>query len=383
MYQICKRVFHLCDSTNNIQVVMYNKKFALLYKNCIIVQGVRHNIICDLQRKRYLQIPTHLVSILKSLENNDLETVCHQYDKDGKANLTNFLNFLEEENYLFFTDELEFWEELNLQWFPRGFVTNAVVDLAENHMYYQMQKKIIQSLTDVGCRFVQFRFLQNQLISEEKLRKELEVINNSNLLSIEIVIRYNSNITLHSYKDICIKFPKITIVVYDSKAIKGSFIHPRFKIVSNTVESEKCCGIVDKRIFEIHTQKFTESLNYNSCLNRKISIDKKGNIKNCPSMSQSFGNIKDTTLEEALDHPDFKKYWNITKDQINVCKDCEFRYVCTDCRAYTETPEDIYAKPLKCGYDPYTGKWEEWSTHPMKQKAIDYYEMRELVDGER
>jgi SPASM domain peptide maturase of grasp-with-spasm system len=96
-------------------------------------------------------------------------------------------------------------------------------------------------------------------------------------------------------------------------------------------------------------------------------------------MSQSFGNIKDTTLEEALSHPDFKKYWNITKDQIEVCKDCEFRHICTDCRAYIEEPENQYSKPLKCGYNPYTNKWEEWSTNPLKQKAIEYYGMQELV----
>ena len=100
-------------------------------------------------------------------------------------------------------------------------------------------------------------------------------------------------------------------------------------------------------------------------------------------MPQSFGNIKDTTLEEALNHPEFKKYWNITKDQIEVCKDCEFRHICTDCRAYTERThfqEDIdLSKPLKCGYNPYTNEWAEWSTNPLKQKAIAYYGMQELV----
>lgn len=124
---------------------------------------------------------------------------------------------------------------------------------------------------------------------------------------------------------------------------------------------------------------FAESKSYNSCLNRKISIDINGNIKNCPSMPQSFGNIRDTTLQEAIEHKDFKKYWSITKDQIDVCKDCEFRYICTDCRAYKENPEDDYSKPLKCGYSPYTNKWEEWSTNPLKQKAIEYYDMQELV----
>ena len=67
-----------------------------------------------------------------------------------------------------------------------------------------------------------------------------------------------------------------------------------------------------------------------------------------------------------------------------VCKDCEFRYICTDCRAYTEkthTNEEGLdtSKPLKCGYNPYTGEWEEWSTNPLKQKAIQFYGMQDLI----
>jgi SPASM domain peptide maturase of grasp-with-spasm system len=96
-------------------------------------------------------------------------------------------------------------------------------------------------------------------------------------------------------------------------------------------------------------------------------------------MSASFGNIKDTTLEKALNKENFKKHWNITKDQILVCKDCEFRHLCTDCRAYIEDPDNINSKPLKCGYDPYTNEWSEWSTNPLKQKGIDYYGMAELI----
>lgn len=149
--------------------------------------------------------------------------------------------------------------------------------------------------------------------------------------------------------------------------------------LENEIKSFANCGIVSRNYFGVDKDKVIESINHNSCLNRKISIDKDGNIKNCPSMAESFGNIKDTTLEEALNKPGFKKYWNITKDQIEVCKDCEFRHICTDCRAYIEDPENQYSKPLKCGYNPYTNEWEEWSTNPLKQKAIEYYGMQDLV----
>jgi len=90
-------------------------------------------------------------------------------------------------------------------------------------------------------------------------------------------------------------------------------------------------------------------------------------------MSKSYGNIKDTSLEEALNKKGFKDLWNINKDKIKVCQDCEFRHICTDCRAYIENPNDIYSKPLKCGYDPYTSTWKKWSTNPLKKEAVVYY----------
>jgi len=31
--------------------------------------------------------------------------------------------------------------------------------------------------------------------------------------------------------------------------------------------------------------------------------------------------------------------------------------ILSDKRAYLTEPENIYSKPLKCGYNPYTGEW--------------------------
>ncbi|WP_392389175.1 SPASM domain-containing protein, partial [Elizabethkingia miricola] len=101
-------------------------------------------------------------------------------------------------------------------------------------------------------------------------------------------------------------------------------------------------------------------------------------IKNCPAMPKIFGNVKTSSLEDALKHSEFREYWNLSKDHIEICKDCEFRYICTDCRAFTELSHQNdkgldYSKPLKCGYNPYRGEWEEWSANKLKQKAINYY----------
>lgn len=168
------------------------------------------------------------------------------------------------------------------------------------------------------------------------------------------------------------------------KGVNHTFFDNGVVFTENRISNSNECGKINEALFSCNLRTFSEALYHNSCLNRKISIDMQGNIKNCPSMTESFGNIKDTPLKVALDKEGFKKYWNLTKDEIEVCKDCEFKYICTDCRAFTEKPHENKegldtSKPLKCGYDPYTGNWEEWSTNPLKQKAIEFYRLENII----
>ncbi|NJL76349.1 MAG: hypothetical protein HC892_16370 [Saprospiraceae bacterium] len=76
-------------------------------------------------------------------------------------------------------------------------------------------------------------------------------------------------------------------------------------------------------------------------------------------MRPKIGHINKVSLREPLLGNPFKRAWKIKKDDVKICKDCEFRYICSDCRAYTEVDNDLYSKPLKCGYDPYIGTWNE------------------------
>jgi radical SAM protein with 4Fe4S-binding SPASM domain len=75
-------------------------------------------------------------------------------------------------------------------------------------------------------------------------------------------------------------------------------------------------------------------------------------------MKHHYGHISKTKIEEVIETPEFQKWWHIKKDDIDVCKDCEFRHMCTDCRAFIKDPENIYSQPAKCTYNPYICKWE-------------------------
>ncbi|MEZ4908093.1 MAG: grasp-with-spasm system SPASM domain peptide maturase [Saprospiraceae bacterium] len=361
---------------------MNRKKYLRLYSNCFIVKGIYRSIICDSQRSKYVFIPNSLYDLFLNNSYINLISLNKNLDFDDFKILNEYIDLLEKHELVFYSDtkkELKFFPKINLEWDFPAKITNCLIDLMTTEINISF---ILEQLESIGCRYIQFRCFDNIQISYFKSisKKILE----SNIISSEIILNYSyeniqdSILLLNENKKI------YSILLYSSPDNK--ILYNEGDIGVGTLISTKQkfkninqCGNNHPILFSPNIEFFSEAHHHNTCLNRKISIDADGNIRNCPSMPQSFGNIKDTTLLEALDHPDFKKYWNHKKDDIEVCRDCEFRYICTDCRAYLEDPQNEYSKPLKCGYDPYTGEWSEWSTNPLKEAAIKYYGMEELV----
>ncbi len=355
--------------------------YFILHSNCLPVKGYQQSIIADIQLDRYIVIPNMLYDLLIDSKTLTYKALKVKY-KESEKGIEKFFEYFVKEDYGFFFSEPERFPALNLDWEIPTLISNSILEY--NSFEKEKISALLNQLSVLGCKAIQLKFyfpiqrdefVELIEILEYCFFEHIEVYSHYSKASDVIVsyIEENGSIIKLLCFSKCGELKRETININDTLFI---FFSPKDDLKSLH------CGFINTRMFVSNIQLFTEAQRHNTCLNRKIAIDVEGNIKNCPSMPQSYGNIKDTTLKEALEHPDFKKYWYIHKDQIEVCKDCEFRYICTDCRAYLEDPHNLYSKPLKCGYNPYTCEWEEWSTNPLKQKAIEYYGMQELVKKE-
>ena len=362
------------------------KDILSLYSCCIPVKGFRRSVICDLQKQKTDFIPNALYEILTHTETFVIDDIKSDVDVEHHETIDEYFEFLFENDYTFVrsADEAESFPKIDLSWMRPEIITNAIIDIDDKPIDYLNFKDIAVQLDALGCKAMQFRFLTFKEL------KEIEVILNnfmeSRLKHIDLILPYSDyyETNIHNFEKMGEENQRIQFITFHNSPltnIRNTENPEKVPIIytKNDGSSHLSCGNVNKDDFFSNIYLFTEAQQHNTCLNRKISIDTEGYIRNCPSMKEHYGNIKDTTLQDALAHPDFKKYWFVNKDQISVCKDCEFRYICTDCRAYIENPEDMYSKPLKCGYNPYTSEWEEWSTNPLKQKAIEHYGMQEMV----
>lgn len=344
-----------------------NTVFFQLYANCILVKGYKRYSICDLQIGKIFFLPLKIGNKF----NNEFNYVGYcKIDEDFKL----WIKKLESNDLGCFTENPSSFPRLSMEYKSPEVIKYAILEF--DYLNLKYIKKVIDNLNYFNTKFIEIRFYDFVKIS--KLKHILSLIKEGSYKGITIYTKFNND-TMEDLKKIVTDNGIIRQLIIHSSPYEDLNNQHRIGYTSKKIESNIHCGNIQTDYFSINIKVFSESKSFNSCLNQKISIDVNGNIKNCPSMTQSFGSIKETNLQEALEHPDFKKHWNTTKDQIDVCKDCEFRYVCTDCRAYIENPEDQYSKPLKCGYDPYTNEWKEWSKNPLKQKTIEYYGMQELV----
>lgn len=354
-------------------------KFLNLFANCQLVHGANMSLLCDLQLHKYYHIPNDTFEVLQYLQQYSIPDCIAHFGEDNKEAIEGYIHFVVKKDMGFIDDRLlEQLIPMDLQWDRYTPITNVILEYNDQLNY---TNKFMDDLFDFNVQALEIRSYQP--ISVNDLLPLLGTFNGKTLRVIRLVLSYHDSISLHSLESLVKEYPRVrSIWIHDAPEQKLEKIFDDTVSViflSKHLNSCLACGEISAAYFQSNLELFTESQHHNTCLNRKLSIDYNGYIRNCPSMQTHFGHMEEVALSAVLEEPIFKKYWNIRKDDINTCKDCEFRHVCTDCRAFVETPEDIYSKPLKCGYNPYTSEWEEWTNNPLKQAAIDHYGLRSLI----
>jgi|SRR5690554_1779465 len=325
-----------------------NKSYFLLFANCIPVKGAKKSIICDLQRNSFLNIPNELYKLLTSNDYLDLAEV----NEEKKESIDYLINH----EYGFLTNEPELFPRLsnNTNQEVPNLLIEFLIDFDEKTKYdfHQFSKEMER----LRVTSIEFRFFH--ILSLEEVGMINNIFLNPNIRNCSLSLQFN-NETEDKEKILAMlnKYNSITQVLifnapYDELIKYGQ----RTLIYTKSIlRNEKDCGRVSPFYFESNMTQFKNRA-FNTCLKRKLSVNRFGEVKICPAMDFGFGKVNSVNFDKLINNKKVQKYQNINKDQISVCKDCEFRYICTDCRAFTED-DKLYSKPKKCNYDPYTATW--------------------------
>ncbi len=329
------------------------KNYFKLFSNCKIVKGAKVSILCDLQRGNFIYLSDGLLDILENHLNKNIDEIIQIYNIANKKTIIEYFDYLIKNDFLFidsFKTKNNF-PEIQTKFDLPEQINNAIIDSDKksNHNW----KKIFDQLSLLLCKHLEIRYFD--VISLKQISEIIKNCHNKNFHSLNIFIKYYKEINLKELFDLVQNNYLINHVFVHSTPIEKIENYKNlFSFIEQEINDENCCGNISIDKFTINQSFYNESKSFNTCLNKKISIDKNGNIKNCPSMKESFGNISKNNLTTTIKNKKFLDLWKIKKDDLNICKVCQFRYMCTDCRAFVK---DKYSKPLKCNYDPINNIW--------------------------
>ena len=338
---------------NNLVEINKNN-YLHLFACCLLTKGHKRSIIVDTQRKNFFFVPNDLYDLLISDIALTVTDFLSSPNESNRKVLREYLKFLVKKELVFFSDEANRFPKINTETDDAFTIDNVVIDIRKT-IRFDLQEAITL-FEDLNVQVIQFRVFEG---NKETMREIVKSLKNKTFNSVEILINHNASFTIGYLAEMISDNPMIAKMVIfncDKNAAKKINFY-KISTHDYPLTGKEMCGVVSSKYFNTDFYHFAESLNHNTCLNGKISIDEEGNIKHCPSMNENFGFYNKENVLTAIKSKKYIKMSNIAKHQIEICKDCEFRNVCTDCRAYLSDSGNIFSKPQKCKYDPYTATW--------------------------
>ncbi|REH56135.1 SPASM domain peptide maturase of grasp-with-spasm system [Tenacibaculum gallaicum] len=318
-------------------------KYVRMFSNCIPVLGRDKSAIYDLQRKQMFNIPNDLYNFIQLFEEHTISEIFELCGKDNKQVVEEYFQFLvtKELTFLVDKDEIALFPKLNMNWASPAKISNAIIEISE--ITYPFFDKILKYLTALGCEYLYIKISTPE--SYIVIKNIIEKLTTSSIFSVVFEAKYNKDERITDYEQLVAENKRVeTIFLLSEAQLKTTSSKIIITSPNKFVNRKEC-------FFTVNISLFTESQKYNAYFNKKIFINKEGNLLNAPETEEVFGNITSVTfedLEKITDSEQFQKYWRVNKDAINECKDCELRYMCVDNRVPQKSEEGSYFFTSKC-----------------------------------
>lgn len=148
------------------------------------------------------------------------------------------------------------------------------------------------------------------------------------------------------------------------RSVKVDFIRPSGRGCDSGLSSSKLFEksvMREPRFPKCTLETFRRAKFGHNCFSKELCITSSGKIYPCiMERDSSYGNVLESPLSNILLNEKAKKIRGLSKDHIEICCDCEYRYCCFDCRPKAKgasVESNILAKPSECLYNPYSGEW--------------------------
>ena len=327
-------------------------KDFFISKNIILSKGYCRSVICDFssENSAFFIVPNSLIEFLEKYNNYDLSTL----SKDEKDILETYNSFLIEQN-IALNYNSNFFLPLNKNWDFPSIITNVSIDC-------ELNEQIIEFISGLNCFHYKVYIDNNEELNNLKTVLNKLVLD-SKIESIEIVIKDKLSVIESDLNELLLNPYIHSVLIFNSKEEINNPINK----ISNFDYSFENHQIPVLNSVLLSIPLYTESLKHHTYFNRKLHIGNKGEVKNDYQCLENFGNINEIKnieqLKTIIGTKNFQKLWHITKEDCDVCKDCEFMNMCVDSRLAYKREDGSWYHKTECNYNPYTNTWKGSKNH--------------------
>lgn len=330
---------------------MKNKYFKM-HSSCLPVKGINQGCIYDLRRGSVYKVQNDILDIFENYANKKISILFDDY-KEQIEIIKKYLAFFIENELIFFTDELDNFTEIK-KTFRKPFLIDIMYIEMDNYNSKKREFFEKEIISKIGCKELILIYKEKSAVELKEILIELD---KSKIQSTICFINYNQ-FDLNFFSEISCFLRLREVYIYNSPMDKHENDSNLFysqlsleKILTKKIENSN--DLVP------NLDSFLESQEYNLFYNRRVYIDNENNVKHAINENEIYGNITNTNIFDIVLSPSFKKLWNIAKDEITICKDCEFRYICPDNRIpIFDKKTKNYYHIEECNYSPYSNQWK-------------------------
>lgn len=317
------------------------EKVFLLYSDIQVFEGHNRTLVIDITKGKHHLMSKEWSNIISKIDNSNKKELREKLDPEEKVILPDVLSFLKKNNYIFEIDKnvKSLFKDINM-----SFETPFIFDLCFCEISQANFENIMEMIDSYEpYTFGGFHFLVYDLTNEDLIRFKNRI--NSLELNKNIEV-YISNSKIEYFSEGKSKNVSIHQVDFSNNREMRTHFYENFPIMN------------------IGMKQILESKNFNFFHNKTLFVNENSDIVDSLFTQKPlvFTNIKKLTenknlLYDLTTNQQFTQYWQIDNSKIMVCKDCEFRRVCIDCRPPIQNSNEWYKE--ECSYNPYLSQWRD------------------------
>ena len=328
--------------------------FIIPFSSLGYCKGYLEGSIFDFERCKIYNIPNFIIENIFERKSKYHELIELCSNESDVEHLNNIINELINKELVFIAEYFENFIDIE-----REVISPNLIDLILIEIDYDIDKKIMfleKNIERLGLVHIVLisRCSNDFMISY--LNRFLRLIENSKIqhLSLFCEFRFNFIDDLLALFDKYFRFRDVVFYSFNDendKVASDCFIYQKSSLVDLLSRN-----IFSMKDLSLDLYSYLDSFKHNIFYNRRLYIDNLSYIKhNIDTTIYQVDLMSDNFLNE-LEALGYNDLWLIKKDNIEICKDCQYKRICPDSRI-PNINQNIISHDKACKFDPYTNTW--------------------------